>query len=369
MNVIDPLHKHEGFTFRTMIDSIPNPLILINQEGKIVYINTYTEHLLQYQKDEIIGRNIETVIPKWFNWQHYQYLDFIFKDPEVKITDRNVEIFGIRKNKNKIPLEIKSNTIDTSDGKMILISLIDISERKKTENTLEKHIKKLKNKNKELEQFNYIASHDLQEPLKSISSLTTMITDEYRDHLNEEIKNSFTFLHESTSRMKNLISALLDYGRLGRHLELKQINCNTLIREVIDDFSTIIKDFQIEFKIGDLPIIYGYRTELKVLFENLISNAIKFRKKHVPTIIEISAQKQLDTWFFSIKDNGIGMNMKFINKIFTIFQQLNSKEEYSGTGIGLSHCKKIVEIHDGDIWVESVPGRGSSFYFTINIKI
>ncbi len=355
--------------FRLVVESASSAMILVDKKGVIRLVNTQTEKLFRYRREELLGQKIEILIPNEIRGNHPKYRKEFSKNPEVRSMGSGRDLYAIDRDANKFPVEIGLNPIETSDGHMVLASIIDITERKKAEENSRNYTKKLENKNKELEQFTYIASHDLQEPLKSITGLSEILIEEYGDLLDQEGRDSLSFLNESTERMKELITALLNYTRLGQKSKLEQIDCNELIKAVKEDLASSISHANTSFEIDTLPTLYGYPTELRLLFQNLINNAIKFRKKERPSIVKISAQKQSKAWQFKVEDNGIGMDMKFSGKIFTIFQQLNSKEEYSGSGIGLAHCKKIAELHDGDICVESTPGEGSSFFFTISTKI
>ncbi len=355
--------------FRLVVESAPSAMVLVDKKGVIKLVNSQTEKLFRYRREELLDQKIEMLLPKEIRGHHPKYRKEFSKNPEVRAMGAGRDLYAVDRDDNKFPVEIGLNPIDTFDGKMVLASIIDITERKKAEEISAKYTKKLENKNKELEQFTYIASHDLQEPLKSITGLTEILTEDYKDKLDEEARDSLSFLNESTERMKQLINSLLDYARLGQKSKLEQIDCNELIKVVKEDLVSLISEANASIEIETLPTLFGYRTELRLLFQNLINNAIKFRKENIPPVIKISAYKQSKAWQFKVEDNGIGLDMKFADKIFTIFQRLNSKDKYPGTGIGLSHCKKIVDLHDGDIWVASVPGEGSSFYFTINTKI
>ena len=225
--------------------------------------------------------------------------------------------------------------------------------------------KKLTATNAELEQFAYIASHDLQEPLRTVTSFTNLIAKNYSSHFDDAGKKSLAFINEATNRMSNLIKGLLDFSRIGREPKLTVVDCNKLVESIKTDLGTIIKETKTNLIIGKLPEIKGYKTELRLLFQNLISNAIKFNNKKSTPIIKIDVKEKEDFWEFSIADNGIGIEEKNLEKIFLIFQRINNRTEYEGTGIGLAHCKKIVELHKGKIWVTSVFGEGSVFYFTL----
>ncbi len=354
--------------FRLVVESAPNAMVLVDKKGIIKLVNSRTEKLFRYRREELLEQKIEILIPKEVRENHPKYRKEFSKNPEVRSMGAGRDLYAVDRDNNRFPVEIGLNPIETFEGKMVLASIIDITERKKAEEISANYTKKLENKNKELEQFTFIASHDLLEPLKSISGLTEILTEGYYEKFDEEGQNSLSFLNESTERMKELITALLNYSRLGQKSTIEKVDCTELLEEIKVDLASSIAQMNVNLKIESLPEVWGYKTELRLLFQNLISNAIKFRKKDKNPNITVSSQKINQIWQFAVEDDGIGMDMKFANKIFTIFQQLNPKNEYQGTGIGLSHCKKIVALHDGDIWVTSQLNEGSTFYFTINTK-
>jgi light-regulated signal transduction histidine kinase (bacteriophytochrome) len=225
--------------------------------------------------------------------------------------------------------------------------------------------KKLFIQNKELEQFAYITSHDLQEPLRSLICFTELIQNEYKNKLDEQADTYLDFIAKSSNRMQELVKGLLDYSRIGKEKVICSVDCNIIVKEVLSDLTLSIRESNAKITVNDLPILNGYSTELRQLFQNLISNAIKFRKKDIVPEILISASKQDKMWHFVIQDNGIGIEEKYKEKIFIIFKRIHNRTEYEGTGIGLSFCKKIVELHNGSIWFESKNNEGSTFNFTI----
>ena len=227
-------------------------------------------------------------------------------------------------------------------------------------------------KNKEIEQFVYIASHDLKEPLVTITGLISLFTEEYENELDDEAKEILGYIDDSSDRMKHLIEGLLEYSKLGKSKALQLVDCNTLIQNLKLDLANVIQRTNSQLIVGDLPKIQGLELELRLLFQNLISNGIKFKKPETTPIVEINCIKIPNTnnplhgvHQFSIKDNGIGIEEKYFSRIFAIFQRLHSRDDYEGTGIGLAHCKKIIAAHKGDLWLESKVGEGSTFYFTI----
>lgn len=236
---------------------------------------------------------------------------------------------------------------------------------KKSERALETQNKELEIKNRELEQFAYVASHDLQEPLRTTTSFVKMFKQQYFGRLDSKADKFINYIVQASDRMSVLIKDLLDFSRIGNNKDLEQVDCNLILQDVVADIDQAIKDSDAEIKAENLPVINGYSTELKQLFQNLIVNSIKFKKKDVPPKINIIAQRKNDHWRFAFTDNGIGIDQQHNERIFVIFQRLHNRTEYQGSGIGLSHCKKIVELHNGKIWVESTLNEGSTFNFTI----
>lgn len=230
---------------------------------------------------------------------------------------------------------------------------------------IEKLNSKLTSSNKEIEQFAYIASHDLQEPLRTISNYANLFQKRYHGKLDKDADRYLDVINNATGRMQTLIRDLLDYSRIGEDKKHSEINCNILLKDILNDMAISVAENSAEVYIAELPNVNGYVSGLKSLFQNLISNAIKFKKSDLNPVITITAKERGQVWVFEIKDNGIGINKVFYDKVFIIFQRLHNKTEYPGTGIGLAHCNKIVELHGGKIWVESELGQGSTFYFTI----
>lgn len=245
----------------------------------------------------------------------------------------------------------------------------DITERKKAEIELANKIEELESSNQELEQFAYIASHDLQEPLRMVGSYMQLIERRYKGKLDSDADEFIHFAIDGAARMKKLIGDLLNYSRINKEVSIKPISLTALMNEVIQNLSTTIKEKNAIINFKDLPIINADKTQMVQLFQNLISNSIKFTKEGVIPLINIKAEKQNNYWLFSINDNGIGIEEQYSDKIFIIFKQLHTKAKYGGTGIGLAIAKKIIEKQGGNIWFESEIGKGTTFYFTLNSKI
>jgi len=346
--------------FRLVVESAPNAMILANREGLITLINNQTEKLFGYHRNELIGNKLEMLIPKKFKEHHPHQRESFFETPSVRSMGAGRDLYAVKKDGTEFPVEIGLNPIDTDEGKVVLASVIDITERKKHE-----AIAKLELKNKELEQFNYIASHDLQEPLRTVSNYIELLEEDYANQLNDEVKLHLQTIRKATKRMSVLVHSLLDFSRLGQNQHLTWTDSNFILENVIADLNNLIQTSGATIKTSKLPTLNVYETGMRQLFQNLINNAIKFRKKNTAPQIEISCLHNDEFYEFHVTDNGIGISPKHFDRIFQIFQRLSPESEYEGYGIGLAYCKKIVEMHGGRIWVESELGCKTTFKFTI----
>jgi len=219
--------------------------------------------------------------------------------------------------------------------------------------------------NKGLTQFSFIASHDLQEPLRTVANYMQVFEEDYIHLLDDNAHKYLKAVNNAVKRMSVLVKSLLDFSRLGRNTKLSLVDSKALVQAVISDLQTMIRTSNAQIELSEMPHLVAYEVELRQVFQNLIINAIKFRRNDFQPRIEIRSEKVPSGWEFSVADNGIGIDPVHFERIFDIFQRLHTDEEYEGSGIGLSNCKKIVESHQGSIRVESAPENGSTFYFTI----
>jgi light-regulated signal transduction histidine kinase (bacteriophytochrome) len=257
--------------------------------------------------------------------------------------------------------------IDSQQRKVgAVVAMHDITETKKAAEALQRRTEELARSNAELEQFAYVASHDLQEPLRTVSSFLTLIDNKYSGALDEAGQKYIAFAVDGAKRMRQIILDLLEFSRVGQMLDEKQsIDLNGLVNEVWQACSQMVQEKNAQLRVDELPVITAYKTPLMQVFQNLISNAVKYCKKEVQPQINITASEFKNHWQFAISDNGLGIDSKYFVKIFVIFQRLHAKDSFTGTGIGLAVTKKIIENMGGKIWVESEEGKGSTFYFTI----
>ncbi len=243
------------------------------------------------------------------------------------------------------------------------------AELETTNKKLEATSEELKHSNSELEQFAYVASHDLQEPLRTIANFVGLVNMKYAGKLDADADKYLGYIVNATTKMQNLIKDLLEFSRIGSSIAFTEVDTAKVLESVTEEISTTIKETGAEITSGNLPVLTANIVELKRLLQNLITNAIKFRKKDATPHVHISAEENKFEYHFTVKDNGIGIEEEYKERIFIIFQRLHTVAEYPGTGIGLATCKKIVALHNGKIWVESKPGEGSQFHFTISKTI
>ncbi len=360
--------KNANEQFRLVVESAPNAMILADESGNIVMINKKTELLFGYTRNELIGKKIELLVPDRLKQHHPELRKSFYSKPAARPMGAGRDLFGLRKNGSEIPIEIGLNPLKKNGASFVLASIIDITERKKNEEAERLYTKRIEDKNKELEQFTYIASHDLREPLNTITSLIDLLFKTESEHLNDEWRTILNFISQSAIRMTELTKGLLEYARLGKNSEFKKVDFNQLVNTVIQDLESNINETNAKITVNKLPVLKVMEMEMRLLFQNLISNALKYRKQDIEPEINISAKAVKKGWEFLVSDNGIGIPFGQEEKIFIIFQRLHARNEYSGIGIGLAHSRKIIELHDGRIWVKSDQDKGSTFYFFIPSK-
>lgn len=318
---------------------------------------------LGYTEAELIGQHLLKIYHPSVH-EKVKALVKVFKETgEIK----NQELVLLTKKGKKIDIIANVSAVRSQTGtiRYSRANYVDITPFKIQQRKLLRAGELLKQQNAEMQQFVYIASHDLQEPLRTVTTLTDILAEDYAEHFDEDGKQSLSFINEATGRMRNLIIDLLTYGRIGKDKVLEEVNIQEKVENVKQDLTSMIEESGASINLGDLPTIKGYKIELRQLFQNLLTNSIKFRKQGENPTIDIMAEPEGSGWRFSVKDNGIGIAPEHTEKIFKIFQRLHNRNMYEGTGIGLANCKKIIDLHQGKIWVESELGKGSTFYFFI----
>lgn len=351
--------------FIAIIETTSDFVGIADAEGRVLYANPAGRKLIEISMDEDLTN---TVITDYFTKETGE--DIKNRIVPLSVQNKTIEYESefLTRSGRLVPFSGVSLSQKAPDGTVEFIALIarDISERKWTEEQINHLMVDLKRSNKELEQLAYVASHDLQEPLRKIASFTDLFAKKYRGKIDDKADSYIDYIVDGATRMSALINDLLIYSRVvGDDTESEIVDCNNVIQSVLNDMEFVIFENKAMITWDDLPSISCNQYQVVQLFQNLISNAIKYHKEAEPAKIHVSAARAGSDWIFSFKDNGIGIEHEYVERIFALFQRLHSRTEYSGTGIGLAVCKKIVEKFGGEIWVESEYGKGSNFYFSI----
>lgn len=354
--------EEEIRVFSNAVAGALDAIAITDMKGIITYANSAMEEIYGYKKEEILGKSVISLNlnPEMANE---------IMSTMVKTGSWNGEIESIKKNKETFPALLSLSTVRDEKGNPIAMmrALRDITERKRMEEQLRVSNAELGRSNAELERFAYIASHDLQEPLRMVTSYTKLLEKRYKDRLDADAHDFIEYAVDGAKRMQQLINDLLTYSRVGtRGKPFEPTDCVTVFEAAVANLGVAIRESDAEVTSDPLPTVMADEGQLAQLFQNLIDNAIKFHGEEPPRV-HVSVEQRGDEWVFSVQDNGIGIEPQNFERAFMVFQRLHGRE-YRGTGIGLSIAKRIVERHGGRIWLESQSGKGTIVYFTIPAK-
>ena len=353
--------------FKQVVEAAPSGMVMVDSSGKIVLVNAKAEEMFSYERDELYDRSIEILVPKRFCNQHPDYRTKFFLSPESRAMGAGRDLFGRRKDGTEFPVEIGLNPVESEEGKFVLSSVVDITERKKAEKQLKASAAELQRSNEELDQFAYVASHDLKAPLRGIDNISRWIIEDLGDSVPEETRGHLSKLQQRVTRMERLLDDLLAYARAGKISgSIKQVNLNTLVDDVIEVLA-LPEGFNVEI-IGTLPTINAYQSRLELVLRNLIGNAVKHHDQSTG-LVQISAKENGHFIEFSVSDNGPGISRKYHERIFEMFKTLKPRDEVEGSGMGLAVVKKTIANQGGTIHLESDGTRGSCFFFSWPKKV
>jgi PAS domain S-box-containing protein len=357
---------HMEGRYRGLLEAAPDAMVVVNQGGEIVLLNVQAEKRFGYSRDELIGQKVKNIIPEGFAERLIADGTRSAAEALAQQIGTGIELSGRRKDGSEFPLEIMLSPLESAEGILVTAAIRDITERKKSEEHLVKMVGDLKRSNDELQQFAYVASHDLQEPLRMVASYTQLLAKRYKGRLDSDADEFIAYAVDGCNRMQRLIQDLLAYSRAGATAkELYEVSGEDALQGALTNLRITIEQSGTVVTHDSLPVIQTDDTQLALVFQNLVGNAIKYRSTEVPRV-HVSARKNGGhEWIFSVRDNGLGIDPKYFERIFILFQRLHGRNEFEGTGIGLAICKKIVERLGGRIWVESLPKKGSTFYFAL----
>jgi PAS domain S-box-containing protein len=355
--------------YRGLLEAAPDAMVVVNQAGEIVLLNLQAETQFGYRRDELLGQKMSNIVPSGFPERLVADSLRSAEDALAQQIGTGIELTARRKDGSEFPIEIMLSPLKSADGVLVTAAIRDITARKNSEAQLLEKVRELNRSNEELQQFAYIASHDLQEPLRMVASYTALLARRYKGKLDSDADDFIAFAVDGASRMQLLIRDLLAYSRVGsKGKELVDTSSAEALQHAIQNLRGAIEGSGALVTHDALPSVMADEMQLTQLFQNLVGNAIKYRRTGVPQVHITAVPNDANKWMFSVQDNGLGIEPQFFEKIFGVFQRLHRREEFDGTGIGLAICKKIVERHGGTISVESTFGEGSTFYFPLTVS-
>jgi PAS domain S-box-containing protein len=353
--------------FAALLESAPDAMVVSDRSGAIVFANSQTERLFGYPRDELLGQPLARLLPDGAG-----VAGAVLAAPVADTVEAN----GRRRDGSRVPVEIKLSPLETEDGPLLTSAVRDITDRRRAEEEIRRlnvglehrvaeRTRELARSNADLEQFAYVASHDLQEPLRAVASYTQLLVRRYEHRLDGDALRFIDRTRSAVGRMQALIRDLLAYSRVGTRGEAFELaDCESVLADVLDDLQAAVAETGATVTHEPLPALRADASQIRQLLQNLIGNAIKFRGA-APPEVHVAARRDGEGWLFTVRDNGIGIDPQYAERVFAIFQRLHSRRAYPGTGVGLAICKRIVERHGGRIWVEAGRSGGTTVCFLI----
>jgi PAS domain S-box-containing protein len=363
--------------FRVAVEAAPNAMLMVDQAGTIVLLNSQAEALFGYARTDLIGQPIERLVPERYRRQHPAHRAAFFLVPDARPMGAGRDLFGLHKDGHEIPVEIGLNPLRTEEGSFVLAAVIDITARKQAaaeirvlyedlELRVGQRTSELEAANQELATFSYSVAHDLRAPLRAIHSFSHILLEDYSPQLDVEAQGYLQRVSTNALRMGQLIDDLLAFAQLSQQpLQKQRVVPADLVHEALGDLRLAYEHRQVDLCIEELPICQADPVLLKQVWVNLLENALKFTRERSMTRIQVGSRGHEDKCVYFVRDNGVGFDMQYADKLFGVFQRLHPAVDYEGTGVGLALAQRIIQRHGGRIWAEAAVDRGATFSFTL----
>jgi PAS domain S-box-containing protein len=359
--------ERSRITLKAVVDHALDGIITIDEHGSILSFNAACTVMFGYMLDEVMGKNIKMLMPEPYHDEHDGYLSNYVTTGNAKIIGTfGREVSARRKNGSVFAMNLSVSSFTVDNVRHFSGIIRDITKQKQLENNRERLLVQLTESNAELERFAYVASHDMQEPLRTVLNFTQVLVRDYADVLDDEGKEYLSIVGDSAGRMREMVHDLLEYARLGQEgMTLGDVDTDLELTHVRRNLTELVADTNALITWGELPTIWGNAVQIMRLLQNLISNAIKYQPPDRIPAVHVAASKEHGHWLFSVRDNGLGIDPAFIKEVFEPYRRLHSWKSIKGTGLGLAVCRRIVENHGGRIWANSAPGHGTTMFFTL----